>query len=107
MLWLGSEERAWLVSAVVIIVLWETVKRVLRVLVERSKRSQQIHEEGWGLSKDEFPDLNIPEHPHVEVALDPPTGLHYSNPASPFAFQNDFCSGGSCGTHGKLCYSNS
>ena len=32
-------------------------------------------------------------HRHVELALDPPQGLHWSNPRAPYEFENEFCKG--------------
>lgn len=45
------------------------------------------------VQREDYPDLDIPEQPHVELALDPPCGLHFSNPDAPHSFENEFCTG--------------
>jgi hypothetical protein len=45
------------------------------------------------VSQDDYPDLQIPSGLHLEVTMDPPSGLHCSNPKMPYTFDNDLCWG--------------
>lgn len=41
----------------------------------------------------QYHDLDPPEEPHVELAMDPPRGLHFSNPEKPYGFESERCTG--------------
>lgn len=41
----------------------------------------------------QYHDLHPPEEPHVELAMDPPAGLHFSNPSQPYRFESERCTG--------------
>lgn len=41
----------------------------------------------------DFPDLQIPRDVHVEIAIDPPCGLHFSNPEAAYSIDNEFATG--------------
>lgn len=51
----------------------------------------------------DYPDLGIPQHPHLEMAMDPPTGLQWSNPREPYTFENELCSGTYIAFHPPTC----
>lgn len=41
---------------------------------------------------EDYPQLQIPDYHHVEVAMDPPQGLCFNNPQAPYSFENEFVS---------------
>lgn len=45
------------------------------------------------VAAEDYPELHITPGPHLEVVLDPPCGLHCSNPPEPYQFENDQCYG--------------
>jgi hypothetical protein len=93
---LGHERLQLIASAVFFICCWELAKYVIRTLTSNSKK-QKPNQESWALSSDEYPELEIPASPHVEVALDPPTGLHCSNSSQPYSWESNL-------VHGKYIF---
>lgn len=67
----------------------------------RSSTDSQANE--MASAAEEYPELGIPSHRHVEMALDPPQGLHWSNPRAPYEFENEFCTGKYIFFHPPTC----
>lgn len=82
----------WIFTVVAIVVCWEAAKRFLNSF--RSKDpSSQAKKNDPAIDEEDYPDLQIPAHPHMEMGLDPPTGLHCSNSSEPIPFENDYARG--------------
>jgi len=67
----------------------------------RSLAGSQASE--FASAAEEFPELEIPSHRHVELALDPPQGLHRGNPRVVHEFENELCWGKYIMFHPPMC----
>jgi len=56
-----------------------------------------------GITVQDYPQLGIPEHPLMEAALDPTSGLLRSNPGEPIPFESELCSGTFMTFHSPTC----
>jgi len=59
-------------------------------LIHQANRTRPRLETASFVRPEEYPKLKIPEHHHIEIAMDPPNGLCYSNPEVPYSFENEF-----------------
>lgn len=79
------------VFILLVVFCWEALKRVFGKV--RGSKADGPQKQEWLLGTEDFPEFEIPAHPHAELALDPPTGLICSNPSAAYPFENDFCTG--------------
>ncbi|CAK0856131.1 unnamed protein product [Prorocentrum cordatum] len=78
--------------AVLVVCLW-LARRLLPSGSGDRRLSTDSQANELASAAEEYPDLGIPLHRHVEMALDPPQGLHWSNPRAPYEFENELCWG--------------
>jgi len=81
----------WFALLIATIAIWEFVKRAVARLLGADKQDVLSPEER--ICIEDYGNLQVPQEPHIELVLDPPTGLQHSNPKEPYAFENDNCQG--------------
>lgn len=85
-------------GGILVIVCWELAKYAFQALSGTRKpvAAGSAAEQRLNFERKpsyDFDNLEMPDEPHVEIALDPPCGLHLSNPKEAYKFENDFCTG--------------
>eukprot|EP00929_Paragymnodinium_shiwhaense_P046763 TRINITY_DN23799_c0_g1_i2.p1 TRINITY_DN23799_c0_g1~~TRINITY_DN23799_c0_g1_i2.p1 ORF type:complete len:440 (+),score=103.34 TRINITY_DN23799_c0_g1_i2:151-1320(+) len=75
----------------VIVVCWEVVKAIVGALLGTGKSEEKNGDHV--ISADEYPDIDIPTEPHMEMSTVPTNGLKCSNPREPFSFENEYATG--------------
>jgi len=81
----------WFALLTSMIAIWELAKRAVAKLLGENKPDVLLP--GERICMEDYGNVQIPQEPHVEIVLDPPSGLHHSNPKEPYAFENDNCQG--------------
>lgn len=90
-------QRHTVAAVVLAVLLWELLLRKLvkkactSVFGQRIKHQHQSREDFERLAA--VPGLQLPTEPHMEIALDPPCGLHHSNPKELHQFENAIMEG--------------
>jgi hypothetical protein len=96
-----SDPWQWVAAVGVLVVCLILTRRVLGLGGSGSKNDSVTDE--LAEASEEYPDLGIPKHVHLELAQDPPTGMQISNPRAPYEFENEFCKGRYIFFHTPTC----
>eukprot|EP00444_Apocalathium_aciculiferum_P017778 CAMPEP_0183466244 /NCGR_PEP_ID=MMETSP0370-20130417/148651_1 /TAXON_ID=268820 /ORGANISM="Peridinium aciculiferum, Strain PAER-2" /LENGTH=387 /DNA_ID=CAMNT_0025658507 /DNA_START=1 /DNA_END=1164 /DNA_ORIENTATION=- len=78
----------WTVGFALVAICWALIRNAFEKLARPVSAQADITK----VDQDVMTQL-MPPQPHLEIALDPPTGLHWSNPSTAYRFENEFCSG--------------
>lgn len=97
--WTDHCDVTWVAVAVILISFFVLAPRVF------SFRTAEATGPGGRVSiiAEDYPTLKIPEHPRVEAALDPASGLLHSNPSDSVIFDTGLCSGTFMLFHSPTC----
>jgi len=79
--------------AIFAILFWELIKRLVSLLGAWTSASACQNAASLTAVPSEFEDMPIPKETHLEIALDPPCGLHWSNPKLPFSWESETTTG--------------
>jgi len=86
----------WTVGVALVAICWALIRNAFAALAKPGTDGDDKNASGGkadGFSEATFRDLALPREPHLEIAMDPPCGLHHSNPQEPFRFENDLAYG--------------